>query len=137
MTERPIPLNGRELVADDIRYCYEADAKEGVQSFTFQEIDGMETPDKYIIRIHLKTPNTMFPQNVAEAVTVIFPREVLEEDGDLKRRMIGTAEQVAEDLRAYEQVGVNHMVFGVRTTNGQEMLQLVERFAAEVRPLLQ
>src|SRR6266511_2019229 len=84
------PLNGRELVADDIKYCYEAYAKEGVQSFTFQEIDGMETPDKYTIRIHLKTPNTMFPQNVAEAVTVIFPREVLEEDGDLKKRMIGT-----------------------------------------------
>ena len=84
------PLNGRELVAEDIKYCYEAYAKEGVQSFTFQEIDGMETPDKYTIRIQLKTPNTMFPQNVAEAVAVIFPREVLEEDGDLKTRMIGT-----------------------------------------------
>jgi peptide/nickel transport system substrate-binding protein len=84
------PLKGRELVADDIKYAYEAYAKEGVQSFTFQEIDGMETPDKYTIRIHLKTPNTMFPQNVAEPVTVIFPREVLEEDGDLKKRMIGT-----------------------------------------------
>ena len=84
------PLNGRELVADDVKYCYEAYANEGVQSFTFQEIDGMETPDKYTIRIQLKTPNTMFPQNVAEAVAVIFPREVLEEDGDLKKRMIGT-----------------------------------------------
>ena len=84
------PLNGRELVADDIKYCYEAYAQEGVQSFTFQQIDGMETPDKYTIRIQLKTPNTMFPQNVAEAVAVIFPREVLEEDGDLKKRMIGT-----------------------------------------------
>jgi peptide/nickel transport system substrate-binding protein len=84
------PLKGRELVADDVKYAYEAYAKEGVQSFNFQEIDGMETPDKYTIRIHLKTPNTMFPQNVAEPVTVIFPREVLEEDGDLKKRMIGT-----------------------------------------------
>src|SRR5215468_5486312 len=84
------PLKGRELVAEDIKYCYEAYAKEGVQSFTFQEIDGMETPDKYTIRIHLKSPNTMFPQNVAEPVTVIFSREVLEEDGDLKRRLIGT-----------------------------------------------
>src|SRR5262245_59352978 len=84
------PLNGRELVAADVKYCYEAYAQEGVQSFTFQEIDGMETPDKYTIRIHLKTPNTMFPQNVAEAVAVIFSREVLEEDGDLKKRMIGT-----------------------------------------------
>lgn len=84
------PLNGREFVAEDVKYCYEAYAKEGVQSFTFQEIDGMETPDKHTIRIHLKTPNVMFPENVAEAVAVIFPREVMEEDGDLKKRMIGT-----------------------------------------------
>ena len=41
------PLNGRELVAADIKYCFEAYAKEGVQSFTFQEIEGIETPDKY------------------------------------------------------------------------------------------
>ena len=92
------PLNGRELVADDIKYCYDAYAKEGVQSFTFQEIEGMETPDKYTIRIHLKTPNTMFPQNVAEAVTVIFPREVLEEDGDLKKRMIGTGPFILKEF---------------------------------------
>src|SRR5215471_2990090 len=32
------PLNGRELIAEDIKYCYEAYAQEGVQSFTFQEI---------------------------------------------------------------------------------------------------
>ncbi len=84
------PLNGRELVAADIKYCYEAYAKEGVQAFTFQEIEAIETPDKYTVRIHLKTPNVMFPQNLAEAVAVIFSREVLEEDGDLKKRMIGT-----------------------------------------------
>ncbi len=84
------PLNGREFVAADVKYCYEAYAQEGVQAFTFQEIDGMETPDKYTIRIHLKSPNSMFPENVAEAVTTIFPREILEEDGDLKKRMIGT-----------------------------------------------
>jgi ABC-type transport system substrate-binding protein len=84
------PLNGRELVAADVKYCYEQYAKEGVQSFTFQEIEGMETPDKHTLRVHLKTPNSLFPQNVAESVTIIFSREVLEEDGDLKKRLIGT-----------------------------------------------
>jgi ABC-type transport system substrate-binding protein len=84
------PLNGRELTAADVKYCYEAYAKEGVQSFTFQEIEGMETPDKQTLRIHLKTPNALFPQNLAEPVAVIFSKEVLEEDGDLKKRMIGT-----------------------------------------------
>ena len=84
------PLNGREFVAADVKYCFEAYAKEGAQSFTFQEVEGIETPDKHTVRIHLKTPNVLFPQNVAEPITVMFSREVLEEDGDLKKRMIGT-----------------------------------------------
>jgi len=84
------PLNGREFVAADVKYCFEAYAKEGAQSFTFQEIEAIETPDKYTVRVHLKTPNVLFPQNVAEPITVLFSREVLEEDGDLKKRMIGT-----------------------------------------------
>jgi peptide/nickel transport system substrate-binding protein len=91
------PLNGREFVAADVKYCYEQYAKEGVQAFTFQEIEGIETPDKYTVRIHLKSPNVMFPQNLAEAVTVIFAREVLEEDGDLKKRMIGTGPYVLKE----------------------------------------
>ncbi len=91
------PLNGRELTASDIKYCYEGYAKEGVQSFTFREIEAIETPDKYTLRIHLHTPNVLFPQNVAESVTVIFPREVLEEDGDLKKRMIGTGPYILKE----------------------------------------
>jgi peptide/nickel transport system substrate-binding protein len=91
------PTNGRELVAADIKYCFEAYAKEGVQAFTFQEIEATETPDKYTVRVHLKMPNTMFPQNLAEAVAVIFPREVLEEDGDLKKRMIGTGPYILKE----------------------------------------
>jgi len=91
------PLNGRELTAADAKYCFEAYAKEGVQAFTFQEIEGIETPDKYTLRIHLKTPNTLFAHNVAEPVTVIFPREVLEEDGDLKKRLIGTGPYILKE----------------------------------------
>jgi peptide/nickel transport system substrate-binding protein len=84
------PVNGRELVAADVKYCFEQYAKEGVQTFTFQEIEAMETPDKHTLRVHLKTPNTLFPQNLAEPIAVIFAREVLEQDGDLKKRLIGT-----------------------------------------------
>ena len=91
------PLNGRELTAADVKYCFEAYGKEGVQSFTFREIEGMETPDKHTLRVHLHTPNVLFPQNVAESVTVIFSREVLEEDGDLKKRMIGTGPYVLKE----------------------------------------
>ena len=91
------PLKGRELVAADVKYCFEAYAKEGVQAFTFQEIEGMETPDTHTLRVHLKTPNALFPQNVAEPVAIIFSREVLEEDGDLKKRLIGTGPYVLKE----------------------------------------
>jgi len=91
------PVKGRELVAADVKYCFEAYAKEGVQAFTFQEIEGIETPDTHTVRIHLKTPNTLFAQNVAEPVTVIFAREVLEEDGDLKKRLIGTGPYILKE----------------------------------------
>jgi peptide/nickel transport system substrate-binding protein len=91
------PVNGRELVAADIKSCFEAYAKEGVQAFTFQDIEGMETPDSHTLRVHLKTPNVLFPHNVAESVTVIFAREVLEEDGDLKKRLIGTGPYILKE----------------------------------------
>src|SRR5215510_13769721 len=84
------PLNGRELTAADVKRCFEAYAKEGVQTFTFQEIEGMETPASHVLRVYLKTPNALFPQNVAEPVAIVFSTEVLEEDGDLKKRLIGT-----------------------------------------------
>jgi peptide/nickel transport system substrate-binding protein len=84
------PLNGREFVAADVKYCFEQYAKEGVQTFTFQEIEAIETPDKHTARIHLRGANTLFPQNLAEPIAILFAREVLEEDGDLKKRLIGT-----------------------------------------------
>ena len=84
------PVNGREFFAADVKYCFEQYAKEGVQSFNFQEIEGIETPDKYTVRLHLNTPNVLLAQNLAEPIAVLFAREVLEKDGDLKKTLIGT-----------------------------------------------
>jgi len=91
------PVKGRELTAADVKYCFEAYAKEGVQTFTFQEIEAMETPDTHTLRVHLKTPNSLFAQNVAEPVAILFAREVLEEDGDLKKRLIGTGPYILKE----------------------------------------
>ena len=84
------PVKGREFTSADVKYCFEQYAKEGVQASSFQEIEGFETPDKSTVRIHLKTPNVFFAHNLAEPVAVLFAKEVLEEDGDLKKRLVGT-----------------------------------------------
>jgi probable F420-dependent oxidoreductase len=70
-------------------------------------------------------------------LTLLRPFQLLQHiPAGSRRPLIGTPEQVAEDIRAYEAVGVSHLVLGFRTTDGQEMLEQVERFAAEVRPQL-
>ncbi|HVQ77007.1 MAG TPA: ABC transporter substrate-binding protein [Candidatus Binatia bacterium] len=84
------PLNGRELTSADVKYCFEQYAKEGVQAINFREIEGMETPDTHTLRVHLSGSNVLFPQSLAEPIAIIFSKEVLEEDGDLKKRLIGT-----------------------------------------------
>ena len=95
--QKVAPLNGRELTSADIKYCFEAYAKEGVQTFNFKEIEGIETPDKYTVRLHMQTPNVFVPQALAEPIAVIFSKEVLEEDGDLKKRQIGTGPYILKE----------------------------------------
>src|SRR5438128_1964256 len=73
------PLNGRELVAADVKYCFEAYATDGVQTFNFREIEAMQTPDTHTLRVHLHTPNVFFPQAAADATAVIFLRQILDE----------------------------------------------------------
>ena len=91
------PVNGREFTSADVKYCFEQYAKEGVQSFNFQEIEGIETPDKHTVRLHLNTPNVLLPQNLAEPIAIVFAKEVLEADGDLKKRLIGTGPYILKE----------------------------------------
>ena len=48
---------------------------------------------------------------------------------------LGTAEQVAERIRAYHAAGVRHVVLDLLATE-DALLDQTERFAADVRPLL-
>ena len=91
------PLNGREFTSADVKYCFEAYAKEGVQTFNFKEIEGIETPDKYTVRLHMQTPNVFVAHSLAEPIAVLFPKEILEEDGDLKKRQIGTGPYILKE----------------------------------------
>ena len=85
------PLNGRELVAADVKYCYEGYAKEGRAVVYLPRDRGRSRRPTNTHCASISTrPTCFFAHNLAEPVAVIFPREVLEEDGDLKKRMIGT-----------------------------------------------
>ena len=48
----------------------------------------------------------------------------------------GNAEQIADSIRAYADLGVEHFIFGFPELPFDEYLEQLERFAAEVKPLL-
>jgi probable F420-dependent oxidoreductase len=53
-----------------------------------------------------------------------------------RRPFSGTAEQVAGDIRAFAAIGVDELIFDFRGESLAESLERMERFAAEVRPLV-
>lgn len=69
-------------------------------------------------------------------LSLIRPLQILDEAKEPHRALIGTPEQIAEDLRAYQDLGVSHCVFNFRTIHTSEAVETVERFATQVRPLL-
>ena len=48
----------------------------------------------------------------------------------------GSPEQVAQDIRAFQEVGVGHMKFDIKRTTLSESLERLDRFASDVMPLV-
>ncbi|HEV8309978.1 MAG TPA: LLM class F420-dependent oxidoreductase [Methylomirabilota bacterium] len=70
------------------------------------------------------------------AITVAFKGPLRFEDGGTAERMplTGSPAQLVEDLRAYVAVGVQHFVLDFSVPTLPAMVEVLERFAAEVRP---
>ncbi|MDZ4278789.1 MAG: LLM class flavin-dependent oxidoreductase, partial [Dehalococcoidia bacterium] len=54
-------------------------------------------------------------------------------DGE-RARLVGSGEQVRDDVRVYQQLGVTGMTAGFRAGSLDEQLEQMERFAREVMP---
>jgi probable F420-dependent oxidoreductase len=66
------------------------------------------------------------------SITVAFKAPV-RFDGSARSPLAGTPEQIAADLRAYVAAGVRHFVLDFSVTTVPAMVEVLERFAAEVR----
>jgi peptide/nickel transport system substrate-binding protein len=88
------PVNGRELVAEDVKYTYDRflTMKSNPNRALLEMVDKIETPDKYTVKFTLKEPNAWFVDRLASTSTWIIARECVEKYGDLKRweSVVGT-----------------------------------------------
>ena len=61
-----------------------------VRKLIFDAISGIETPDEYTVRFVLKRPMGSLLANIGQGWNVIFPKDILDAKGDMKKDVVGT-----------------------------------------------
>jgi ABC-type transport system substrate-binding protein len=91
------PVNGRELVAEDVAYSFKRQIDLRVNASLLAGIARVETPDRYTVKITTEAPDADFLLGLAAPQSVIVAREAVELKGDLKEGpIIGTGGFVLE-----------------------------------------
>jgi peptide/nickel transport system substrate-binding protein len=94
--------NGREVTADDVIYSYNRilDPKTNAsQKVDLETIDSMTAPDPYTLVIKTKFVFGEFLTALAGYSTMIVPKEVVEQNGDLRKVAIGSGPFILEEWR--------------------------------------
>jgi len=88
------PVNGREFVADDVKFSIERQMTNQptfVHAYYFKgEIAKIEAVDKYTVKFTTNAPYAPFLAWIANPFSVMKCREVVDRDGDLKLTAVGT-----------------------------------------------
>jgi peptide/nickel transport system substrate-binding protein len=87
--------NGREMVAEDVKYSLERikDPKTGnPRRSAFDTIEAIEVIDKYTVRLQLKQPDSTLFSTLAYTtpIVAIVPREEVEKQGGVMKIPVGT-----------------------------------------------
>jgi peptide/nickel transport system substrate-binding protein len=82
------PVNGRELVAEDVKFTYDRflTEKANANRYTLASVDRVEVVDRYTVKFLLKEPNVWLVSALAYPwSTWIIAPEVVQQYGDLKK----------------------------------------------------
>ena len=78
------PVNGRELVAADVKYSLERALRKSPFAPLLGPVERIDAPDRRTVRVHLADSFAPFVHNLAEPWTAIVPPEVEDRPGDPK-----------------------------------------------------
>jgi peptide/nickel transport system substrate-binding protein len=94
------PVSGRELTSADIKFSYEYASRTGEVrdkglgpagfAWMFEGLDRIETPDASTVVVSFKQPFAPFLNYAATDALPIVAREVFEQDGHFRNRLVGT-----------------------------------------------
>ena len=82
------PLNGRELVAEDVKFTYDRFLREpgNPNRYILDAVDRLEVVDRYTVKFSLKEPYVWFVNALAYSTSMwIIAPEMVQQFGDLKK----------------------------------------------------
>lgn len=125
--------SGRELVASDVKFSYERLVDPETASPSAADLASMasiEAPDDYTVVITLNAPDASFLTFLAAQSTIIFPPEVIEENGDLNQVAVGSGPFVFQEYVPNTRVVLtrneNYWEEGLPYLDGVELLIAAE-----------
>lgn len=89
------PVFGREFTAEDVKYSIERQMTDKAGQFQhayffLNKVSKIEAVDKTTVKFTLNKPFAPFMSYIASPWTLMICREVVEKDGDLTKRAVGT-----------------------------------------------
>jgi peptide/nickel transport system substrate-binding protein len=84
------PVNGRELVAEDVLYSFDRLSTVGLEPFWRTYVASKTAPDPYTVELKLTKPYAYTIEDVGSVKAAIVPREAVEAWEDLKNQGLGS-----------------------------------------------
>lgn len=84
------PMNGRPVTAQDVAWSFDHFMQVSPQKSTFNQVASVSAPDARTVQFVLKDVYAPFEAQIGSPIFWILPKEVVDEDGDVSRRVIGS-----------------------------------------------
>lgn len=92
--------NGRQMVADDVKYSFERISNPETASIAksyFEKVKEINVIDDFTVEFKLTEPYAPFMSYMSSSYAVVVPKEVVEENGDLMQKACGTGPFMLEE----------------------------------------
>ncbi|HET8630227.1 MAG TPA: ABC transporter substrate-binding protein [Thermomicrobiales bacterium] len=98
------PMNGRAVTADDILYSFDRFQKVSPQKQNFSMVKDLKASDPHTVVFTLNGAFAPFETTIASPMFWIMPKEVIEADGDARKRVIGSGPFIFDHIEKGVQV---------------------------------
>lgn len=130
------PVNGREVVADDVVYSFDRITSISPEPLWITYADTKTAPDPATFQLRLKQPYAYTVEDLSSPKAAIVPREAVEQFGDLKMKGIGSGPFIVDSFTPSDRIELvrnpNYYLPGIPYVDGLEYRSIADESALRV-----